>query len=456
LSTFGATAQAGDAANRLVVHEWGTFTALQNEKGEELTGVNIDDEPVPDFVHNLHPFILGSPIVSSQHWRYRQKGAPSHHPLVTVRLETPVIYFHPPQGMKLPRTLDVSVQFRGGWLTEFYPNAEASAPGLDQGLFRFGKLTPETVGGLDWRNVQIGTDGVGPQTDEHVWLAPRDVQAANVTTPEGESERYLFYRGVGNLRAPLRVTTDREMDQLSIYANFDEVLSSTQSVTIPALWLADIRADGSSAYRRLGPVEVTADLDKQLAQVSSAFQADDYACKKLVELQAEMHKQLVASGLNGDEATALLSTWQRAYFTSPGLRLFFLVPEEWTNHYLPLSISVDAEVSRVMVGRIELIADQQRALLDRLAQTSPSDPQWIGDIPESEARERFFSGHSTFGNLGVEIPADYQMYLALGRFRNALVTAQERATPTENLTTFINNYSLHPFRWDASEKAEKE
>ena len=35
--------------DKLIVHEWGTFTALQNERGEQLGGINIDDEPVPKF-----------------------------------------------------------------------------------------------------------------------------------------------------------------------------------------------------------------------------------------------------------------------------------------------------------------------------------------------------------------------------------------------------------------------
>jgi len=29
----------------LVVHEWGTFTTLQDDEGRELSGINIDDEP---------------------------------------------------------------------------------------------------------------------------------------------------------------------------------------------------------------------------------------------------------------------------------------------------------------------------------------------------------------------------------------------------------------------------
>jgi hypothetical protein len=37
------------------------------------------------------------------------------------------------------------------------------------------------------------------------------------------------------------------------------------------------------------------------------------------------------------------------------------------------------------------------------------------------------------------------MYLALGRFRNALVLAEMRERPTENLGKFINTYQLRPF-----------
>ncbi|MCH7541065.1 MAG: hypothetical protein IH999_11835 [Proteobacteria bacterium] len=111
---FLAPLQSVRAGERLVVHEWGTFTSLQDERGRELTGINVDDEPVPPFVHNLSPYILSSPVLSNQHWRYRQKAAPRRHPRVTMRLETPVIYFYPPKDQPLPMTLDVNVQFRGG------------------------------------------------------------------------------------------------------------------------------------------------------------------------------------------------------------------------------------------------------------------------------------------------------------------------------------------------------
>src|SRR5688500_700312 len=83
-----------ESNDKLVVHEWGTFTALQNEGGEQLGGINIDDEPVPNFVHNLNPYVLQSSYTLRE---VRSKGAPQRHPYVTVRLETPVIYFYPPK-----------------------------------------------------------------------------------------------------------------------------------------------------------------------------------------------------------------------------------------------------------------------------------------------------------------------------------------------------------------------
>src|SRR6266446_2519538 len=106
-------ASAGD---ELVVHEWGTFTSLQNEEGRAIGGINTDDEPVPGFVHDLSKWLL---LSQSEVPPMFFQGAPSCHPDVTMRLETPVIYFHPPKKGDFSK-LDVHVEFRGGWLTQFY------------------------------------------------------------------------------------------------------------------------------------------------------------------------------------------------------------------------------------------------------------------------------------------------------------------------------------------------
>ena len=437
------------AAERLVVHEWGTFTTLQDEEGVELTGINVDDEPVPPFVHNLSPYVLNRALVTSPYWTYRQKGAPRQHPHVTMRLETPVIYFYPPRGTRLPMKLDVSVEFRGGWLTEFYPNAEVEAPGIkkEKGSVRFEQLTSQTVGTLKWRDLRVGTDASGPVTDWAVWNAPRNVAASSVTAASGESERYLFYRGVGRQRAPLRVSLDRRQHSLQIRGNFGEVLRHAELVDLPNLWLTHVRADGRVAFRSLPAMRVSQSEAKVLAAASTQFGDGDYSTDNLEPLKSEMHAALIKQGLFPDEATALLTTWSRAYFASHGLRLFFLVPRAWTDHYLPLSISQDADIERVMMGRVELISDEQYQLLGQLCETPVSNPDWAQKLPDSPAKERFVAGRTDIGELGVQFPPDYRIYYELGRFRNALIAAEERRRPKSNLPQFIATYGLGPYRW---------
>ena len=439
---------------KYIVHEWGTFTALQNDAGRELPGINIDDEPVPGFVHNLAPLILNQPFLTQDHWIYRQKGAPRQHPKVTLRLETPVLYFYPASDGKLPKSVDVQVLFRGGWLTEFYPFAKAELPGMEDEGFNFGSLTPSTLGKLHWKNVQLDTKQAGPETEEHVWVAPRKVKAVDVSVAgakkEGketvESERYLFYRGVANQQAPLRVATDRATQELAIRANFSDVLCKTDA-TVPAAWLADIRADGQVAFRTLDPLKVNSDPEKVVGTVSYKFSAGDFATKNMALLKEAMHQALVKDGLYDDEATAMLATWERAYFQSPGLRLFFVVPRCWTDYYLPIQITGEPEVTRVMMGRVELITQTQRETLKQLAAGPISNPKWVEQIPYSANKDAFLSGRTNFGDLGVKIPADYEAYLSLGRFRNALVIAQHREQASPSLAKFIDAYRLQPYKW---------
>src|SRR5579862_383116 len=172
-----STAQAGAGDNKWAIHEWGTFTSLQNENGEAIGGINTDDEPVPEFVHRLaDPLVLQPTEIPASFC----KGVPHCHPDVTMRLETPVIYFHPPAGWN-PRPVDVHVAFNGGWLTEFYPNADFRDPGFESEQ-RIGHIRKDAAGELSWKGLAIGTDARGPETKERVWLAPRAVDAAPVTT----------------------------------------------------------------------------------------------------------------------------------------------------------------------------------------------------------------------------------------------------------------------------------
>jgi hypothetical protein len=427
----------------LVVHEWGTFTSLQNEQGRAIGGINTDDEAVPEFVHTvgwqllLWPTELPPSLV---------KGIPRLHPDVTLRLETPVMYFYPPAGSPVPLEVDVQARFRGGWLTEYYPQAIAETPGLihklENGNGVLGGIGPRTTGTLHWQGLRVGGDAPGPRTDAEVWLAPRRVAAASVSTPEGESEKYLFYRGVGHLESLLSVRR-ADPDWLEIHCPE----AAFAGLELRGAWLVQIRPEGSLAFRDLGALYLD---EGALARVPATFDEEAFAAENLGALRASMHQALTGDGLFADEAQAMLDTWEAAYFQTPGLRLFFTVPQEWTDHYLPLEFSRPVELTRVMVGRIEIVTPQQRDLLARIA-AQPNLPFPAGELSEMYRADSDLYRHLTRGEtkvteLGLSLPESYLAYLELGRMRNALILEELALRPTQYLRAFISQYQLsgHP------------
>lgn len=439
------TSGPSPASEKLVVHEWGTFTSLQDENGQALGGINVDDEPVPQFVHQWMPaYVVGA---ANGRAVPLAKGLDAKHPYVTLRLETPVLYFHPPKSQTAPINLDVNVQFKGGWLSQYYPMAQSDLPSkITSAEFSRLPLDRRTTSKLNWANLQVGTDAGGPHTDQSVWLAPRNVAAANVTTPEGESEKYLFYRGVGNIDSPLAVASDSEHGTLSLYSRFQDLLRADQTDTIRQAWLVKIKPDGSAAWRAIDSISVTGDPSRATATVKADFANSEFSRDNLESLKQSMHKALVTEGLFDDEATAMLATWEQSYFASGGWRLFYVVPRSWTEHYLPLSISKPAEITRVMIGRTELVSPEQRQLLKRLAVGTVSDPGWMQRIVDSPSARKFWRGESDFGDIGVAIPQDYQLYLQLGRFRSALVVREQAKLKSPSLAKFIETYDLTPFQ----------
>ncbi len=363
---------------KLLIHEWGTFTSLQDERGNAVGGINADDEALPPFTHDL---------ISDQ-FRLSQ-GMPSSFPSVTMRLETPVLYFHPAADQRFS-SIDVSATFHGGLLTQFYP-AASTAPAIPFGSWEFREpLTARTVSTLTWTGLTLGGDRALPQTDYHVWTTPRAVDAANVTATNGETDRFLFYRGLAHLNAPVRLV--RQGDDIEFENQLELEGHERDTFTIPTAWFCTIRADGACAWRSVdlhGLYQVRAGSTLTAAD----FPARDFAGGNLETLKSDMHAALVKEGLFEDEATAMLATWELSYFKSPGTRLFFIVPRAWTEHYLPLHVLVEADIRRVMVGRVDIVTPEQRRILKELAAT---------DAVKQGDRYK-------------------QLYDSLGRFRSALV-----------------------------------
>jgi hypothetical protein len=404
-----SVAYAGEPA--LVVHEWGTFTSFQDARGATVSGINVDDEPVPAFVHRMG----GVPVFTTRSLPARwSQGAPGCHPGVTLRLETPVVYFHPQPGFPAGESIELRAEFAGGWLTEFFPAAIPANEGFPV------NMNGTNRGSLHWQRLSLSTEAPRPlpETTSNVWLAPRQVKSAVVTSADSqESEQYVFYRGVGHVDAPIVVRAREDGLEISLR-------DATAAIPrLPRVWIVRVQPDGRVFYRSIdGSGAVTAAIPDDSGANES----------QLVALKSEIHGALVAEGLYDDEARAMLETWRLSYFESEGLRLFFLLPRAWVDALLPLTVSPPAAVTRVMMGRIELVSPFQHEVLANLLRLPVTDL----DIPPlyAESREaygRMLEGDVSHSELyravGRDPPEALRLYESLGRFRDALLAHEWHA-----------------------------
>ena len=111
-----------------------------------------------------------------------------------------------------------------------------------------------------------------------------------------------------------------------------------------------------------------------------------------------------------------------------------------------------------MVGRIELVAPEQRILLKKIANRAVADMDvdqkklqeicyggLIGDRDGSQSK-KVWEGRAPLASLGKEIPATYQAYIDLGRFRNALIIDEIQRRPSEELKHFVQINRLDAYR----------
>jgi hypothetical protein len=111
---------------------------------------------------------------------------------------------------------------------------------------------------------------------------------------------------------------------------------------IPATMLFERRGE-KIGYRIEGPLET-----------EELFHGLDLTAN-MESLSHDMQAVLIAQGLYPDEARAMIATWQSSWFQE-GARLFYIVPGQFLNSILPLSINpVPSKTVRVFVGRLEVI-----------------------------------------------------------------------------------------------------
>lgn len=343
-----------------LVHEWGTFTSVQDSRGHLLAGMHHDDAPLPPFVRFQGYRVAG-----------RRPDDESQEP--NQRMETPVIYLHSPAV----QDVTVRVAFPNGLLTQWYPDVAELLPAESH---------VRAIGGglAEWRtHVDPLLDhNLAPQVAaDNIWAPSRHVEVATLRTTAarqgvsgaqaGEVEKFLFYRGVGRFELPVQVTG--ESGGVLHVAN-------RAPEPVAAAILLRIEPDGRGGFTVLGGLPSRSTVTVQLPL------ADQQTSDWLQGARQAVRAALETAGLYPDEALAMVDTWNHAYFQTPGLRLLWVLPQPWTDAILPLTVLPrPAARVRVLVGRIDLLTPEKEAeLLADLQNRFASVPA----APDADGRDR--------------------------------------------------------------------
>jgi hypothetical protein len=329
----------------MVVHEWGTFLAMNGSDGVSLDGMYHEEHALPSFVHSRSRDQLK--LISS-----------------IVKGETPVIYFYTGRSSRV----QVEVGFPTGLWTQWYPQAAIVGPGLAQ----VGSPPRLRNGRIIW-NVDVvppsTADARLPATSaDALWNHARQVDAAYVratnTARAGaprEWERFIFYRGLGEAPLPMQVHVAGER----ITAR------STEHEGLQHLFILRVE-NGRGTYKYLPTLEGRATVSHPVPNFDRALPIEQFAEK----LAGDIERRLIESGLFEKEARAMVNTWRGSYFTTDGIRVLFVLPQSWTERYIPMRITPSpAKLVRVMVGRIEVLsAERERRAEQAVRDLDASDP----------------------------------------------------------------------------------
>ena len=349
------TRSLDSARGKLIVHEWGTFLAMNGSDGVTLDGMYHDEHALPAFVHSR----------GLNELRLRTSN---------LKGETPVVYFYNDR----PVRVRVEVGFPGGVWTQWYPQADFVGPSLVQ----TGSLLHARNGRIGWTAdvvpPALANPALLPAPSDALWNFARDVDAAYVVATDStrqanpkEWERFLFYRGLGEARLPVDVGVGQASGTLSCRSDLVEGLRNIYVLRVE---------NSKGAYRYLPSLRC----GEAIAHVAPTMEAAQPVDRFADTVANDLAARLVASGLYAKEARAMVNTWRSSYFKTDGIRVLFVLPQSWTDRFIPMTIDPKPdELVRVMVGRIELLtSERERAAEAAISQLAS---------PDSDVRERAFA-----------------------------------------------------------------
>ena len=345
----------------LIVHEWGTFLAMQGSDGVTLDGMYHEEHALPGFVHSRSRDQLRLPSV-------QLKG------------ETPVIYFYTKTG----GNVSVHVGFPHGIWTQWYPQASMVGPTLAAP-----GLPPQLRNGrIDWSVEVIPNDPARPVTGlpetsaDALWNFARDVDAAFVraadrTTkpPKSEFERFIFYRGLGQATLPLEMTT-ADAGTLRV--------GKTPEPGLRHLFILRVE-NGKGVYKYLPALRAGEALTEVIPPMTDALPLDEFTGK----VAADLANRLTECGLYPKEARAMVNTWRTSYFQTEGIRVLFVLPQRWTDDFIPIAVHPQPkQIVRVMVGRLEVLTPEREKLAENAVRGLASSDAEVRELAFAYLRDQ--------------------------------------------------------------------
>jgi hypothetical protein len=406
LAAASSTPASDPASDGLVVHEWGTFTSVQGSEGIALEGLQHEEEGLPAFVYSRSK-VRACPLRDRGY-----KGLEVDVAHVTKKMETPVIYFHSPEACRVR----LRVCFQKGLLSQWFPVTDLLGPpekDAGNGPLDVSKVEKSF---LEW-DVDVLAPGQGerdlpPVAKGSPWSWQRFPESNLVrtvprTSPRVgpvETEKFLFYRGVGSFDLALRAQTQ---------SGSRLVLTNSGSSDIPSLFVLHVEG-GRGEFGFVDGLRAGATSETARPVTANSPSVDEMVRSLVPALVGK----LVERGLYADEAEAMARTWERSYFHTEGLRVLYVLPDETTRAILPLAMTPEPRsLVRVLVGRLECIGPEKEgevrhALLDRLSK----DPAVRVTAEECLARlGRFLEPHlrrAIAGSTDAQVVASAEELLA--------------------------------------------
>ncbi len=317
VSLGGALVDAEETNKGLKVHEWGVFRVNQDADFANAE-LRAEWDKLPAFVYG----------------HIKGRVVPQHWGPVEPRLR-PLIFFHADK----PTSAFVKVDFPGGMAGVWYPATKR--PSIE-GNGR----QPKIGNSLEW---QVGIKQCPPQVRPKAtpaeiaadhWIAQaRKVKCDEIFAVFGrgqldvEREKFIYYDGIFPQGKWMKIAVEGDNVKLT-----SQVGHPVFDVTV-----VDRRND-KPRIARIEKLEA-----KKTVEKVEFIEAD--ASRFVSENVEKLTAQLVAAGLFEDEAKLLVDTWKKDMFDTPGVNVYYRIPQSEYDARMPLTITPKPD-STVRIGLI--------------------------------------------------------------------------------------------------------